>query len=49
MLREISRCVDVEPDEKVLEMSKFKEQKIIETFEITDEELIGCHEKRKPP
>lgn len=41
MLREISRCVDVEPDEKVLEMSKFKEQKIIETFEITKEELMA--------
>ena len=39
MLQAISTCVGVEPDEKVLEISKFKEQKIIETFEITDEEL----------
>ena len=39
MLGEISSCVGVEPDEKVLEMSKFKEQKIIETFQITKEEL----------
>jgi hypothetical protein len=29
----------MEPDEKVLEMSKAKEKKIIKTFQITDEEL----------
>jgi hypothetical protein len=29
----------VEPDEKVLEISKFKEHNIIETFQITDQEL----------
>jgi tRNA threonylcarbamoyladenosine modification (KEOPS) complex Cgi121 subunit len=39
MLRAISTCVGVEPDEKVLEVSKFKQQKIIETFQITDQEL----------
>ena len=39
MLQAISTCVGVEPDEKVLEMSNFKEQKIIETFQITDQEL----------
>ncbi len=35
----ISRCVGVEPDERVLELSKAKEKKIIKTFQITDEEL----------
>jgi tRNA threonylcarbamoyladenosine modification (KEOPS) complex Cgi121 subunit len=39
MLGAISTCVGVEPDEKVLEMSNFKEQKIIDTFQITDQEL----------
>ena len=39
MLEAITACVGVEPDEKVLEMSKFKEQKINETFQITDEEI----------
>ena len=39
MLEAISTYVGVEPDEKVLEMSKFKEHKIIETFQITDQEL----------
>src|SRR5208337_1980147 len=39
MLQAISTCVGVESDEKVLEMSKFKEHKIIETFQITDQEL----------
>ncbi len=39
MLEAISTHVGVEPDEKVLEISKFKEHKIIETFQITDEEL----------
>lgn len=38
-LQAISMCVGVEPDEKVLEMSNFKEHKIIETFQITDKEL----------
>ncbi len=39
MLEAISMYVGVEPDEKVLEISNFKEHKIIETFQITDEEL----------
>ena len=39
MLEAISTCVGVEPDEKVLEISNFKEQEIIETFQITDQEL----------
>jgi len=39
MLQAISTCVGVEPDEKVLEISNFKEHKIIETFQITDQEL----------
>ncbi len=39
VLKAISDCVGVEPDEKVLEMSKTKEKKIIKTFQITDEEL----------
>ena len=39
LLKELSDCVGVEPDEKVLEMSEEKEKKIIKTFQITDEEL----------
>lgn len=39
MLKAISTYVGVEPDEKVLEISNFKERKIIETFQITDQEL----------
>ncbi len=35
----VTAQVGIEPDEKVLEISKFKEQKIIETFQITEEEL----------
>jgi tRNA threonylcarbamoyladenosine modification (KEOPS) complex Cgi121 subunit len=39
MLQKITKCVGVEPDERVLEMSKIKEKKIIETFQIMVEEL----------
>ena len=39
MLQVISTYVGVEPDEKVLEISNFKEHKIIEAFQITDQEL----------
>jgi len=39
MLEAISTCFGLEPDERVLEMSDFKEQKIVETFQITDQEL----------
>jgi tRNA threonylcarbamoyladenosine modification (KEOPS) complex Cgi121 subunit len=39
VLQAITASVGVEPDEKVLEMSKVKEKKVIETFQITDEEL----------
>ncbi len=39
MLEAISTYVGLEPDEKVLEMSKFKHHNIIETFQITDQEL----------
>jgi tRNA threonylcarbamoyladenosine modification (KEOPS) complex Cgi121 subunit len=39
MLEEVSVFVGAEPDEGVLEVSKFKEQKIIETFQITNQEL----------
>ena len=35
----ISLCVGAKPDEKVLEISKFKEQKIAKTYQIGDEEL----------
>jgi len=38
-LKAISDYVGMEPDEKVLEMSKAKEKKIIKTFQITEEEL----------
>jgi tRNA threonylcarbamoyladenosine modification (KEOPS) complex Cgi121 subunit len=40
VLEAISICVGAEPDEQVLEMSKSKEKKITEVFQITDEELI---------
>ena len=39
MLQVISTYVGAEPNEKVLEISNFKEHKIIETFQITDQEL----------
>jgi tRNA threonylcarbamoyladenosine modification (KEOPS) complex Cgi121 subunit len=39
ILEAISEYVGVEPDEKVLEMSKAKEKKIIKSFQITDEEV----------
>ncbi len=39
MLEAITTCVGGEPNEKELEMSSFKEQKIIETFHITDQEI----------
>lgn len=39
VLGTISKCVGVQPDEKVLEMSKEKEKKIIKTFQIKDEEV----------
>jgi KEOPS complex subunit Cgi121 len=39
VLEAISEYIGMEPDEKVLEMSKTKEKKIIKTFQITDEEL----------
>ena len=39
VLKAISDYVGMEPDEKVLEMSKAKERKIIKTFQIADEEL----------
>jgi tRNA threonylcarbamoyladenosine modification (KEOPS) complex Cgi121 subunit len=39
MLEAITACVGGEPDEKALEISKFKEQKITETFQITDHEV----------
>lgn len=41
MLGAISTCVGVEPDETVLEISSFKEHKIMETFQITDQELTS--------
>ena len=41
MQKAINTCVDLEPDEKVLEMSKFKEQKIAKTFQITDLEVTA--------
>ena len=39
LLKEISACVGSEPDEKVLEMSEFKERKIIKTFQVSDQEM----------
>ena len=39
MLEAISTGFGLEPDERVLEMSDFKEQKIVETFQITDQEV----------
>jgi len=39
MVEAISLCVGGQPDEKVLEISKLKEQKITKTYQIEDEEL----------
>ena len=39
VLKAIRDYFGVEPDDKVLEMSKIKEKKIIKAFQITDEEL----------
>ena len=39
MVEAISMSVGSKPDEQVLEISKFKEQKIAETYQIGDEEL----------
>ena len=39
MLQAVTECVGSEPDESVLEMTKTKEEKIKNAFEITDEEL----------
>ena len=38
-LKEVTKSVGSEPDESVLDLTKNKEEKIKETFEITDEEL----------
>jgi len=45
VLDTVTACIGVEPDEKVLEISKFKEQKIVETFQITDEEVKSVMKK----
>ena len=45
VLNTVTACIGVEPDEKVLEISKFKEQKIVETFQITDEEVKSVMKK----
>jgi len=47
VLQAISTYVGVEPDEKILEMSNFKENKIIETFQITNEELKAVMKDEK--
>jgi len=39
LLDAITKCVGEEPDGKVLEMSKAKEKRIIETFEISKREI----------
>jgi tRNA threonylcarbamoyladenosine modification (KEOPS) complex Cgi121 subunit len=39
LLQAVTACLGVKPDERVLGMSKVKEKKIKETFQITDEEL----------
>jgi len=44
LLLEITKSVGVEPDDNVLELSKFKEKKIIDIFKITDEELMAVVE-----
>ncbi len=45
ILQKISTCVGAEPDEKVLDMSNFKEHKITETFQITEQELKSVMKK----
>jgi tRNA threonylcarbamoyladenosine modification (KEOPS) complex Cgi121 subunit len=49
-LEEITKTVGAEPDVSVLEMTRNKEEKIINAFEITEEELntvmkVNCREK----
>ena len=39
VLQEVTVCIGMGPDEKVLEMTKSKEKKIQEAYQITDEEL----------
>jgi tRNA threonylcarbamoyladenosine modification (KEOPS) complex Cgi121 subunit len=39
VLQEVTVCIGMEPDEKVLEMTKTKEKKIQETYQITKEEI----------
>ena len=39
LLKTLTACVGVEPDESVLELTKEKETKIRRAFQITDEEL----------
>jgi hypothetical protein len=49
MLQSVTKCVGREPDERVLEMTKVKEEKIKKTFEITNTELRtteNCNHKK---
>jgi tRNA threonylcarbamoyladenosine modification (KEOPS) complex Cgi121 subunit len=39
MLKALTKSMDSEPDESVLDLTKYKEEKIKVAFEITDEEL----------
>jgi KEOPS complex subunit Cgi121 len=39
MLKELTLCVGSEPDDSVLKLTKLKQQKIKETFQISDEQL----------
>jgi tRNA threonylcarbamoyladenosine modification (KEOPS) complex Cgi121 subunit len=45
VLEAISKCVGAEPDESVLELSREKEKRIIEVFQITNEELKTLTQK----
>jgi len=49
VLQAVTKCVGKQPDERVLEMTKVKEEKIKKTFEIIDTELRtieSCNQKK---
>lgn len=39
LIEAVTACVGTEPDERVLEITKTKERKIVEAFKITEEEI----------
>ena len=47
VLETVTVCIGSEPDEKVLEMSKAKEKKIKEAFQISDKEIKAVLKNRR--